>query len=302
MLRYGLTECPCPKIKCKNHSKCELCIQHHAEERSKTHCEKELDKNIVVKANGKKGRISIIMFTVSLLAAITGIVLTIILPENPLFALSQKIRIIICTAITLFLGLMFLCKKHKGLLITTSVLFSLLFFTVIGVFSTGYRYYSADLPQYRETINITAVGTPRGDILIVYHPGASSNTKNSVTTFAEALADEGKNVEISTANPDLEPNFSNYDLLVIASNIYNRKVRPPVIDFVENSNLTDVKVFTLFVGNHRDRVQEELDLFMPYLEKANAIHMGHFKYPKINPKLPVDELIQYAKEVSETIN
>lgn len=243
-----------------------------------------------------------IMFLITLLVAITGIVLTIMLPQNPLFTLSKTVRIIICVAIIFLFALMLLLGKHKGLLITTSVLFCLLFFTVVGVFSVGYRYYSADLPQYRETINIPAVGTFQGNILIVYHPGASSNTFNSVTTFAETLADEGINVEIATANPDLKPVYSNYDLVVLASNIYNRKVRPPIIEFVENNDFTDVKVFTLFIGNHRKRVQEELDLFMPYLEEANAIHIGHFKYPKNNPKLPVDELIQYAKEVVKTIN
>ena len=250
-----------------------------------------------VKASGKTGRIGIIMFSISLLAAIVGIVLAIMLPENPLFTLSKTIRIIICAAIVLFFGLMLLFRKRKSLHITISVLFCLLFFTVIGVFSAGYRFYSADLPQYRETIYIPAVGTTHGDILIVYHPGASSNTRISVTTFAEALADEGINVEISTANPDLRPNFSEYDLVVLASNIYNRKVRPPIIEFVKNNDLTDVKVFTLFVGNHRKRVQEELDLFIPYLEEANAQHMGHFKYPKNNPKLPVEELIQCVKEL-----
>ena len=111
-----------------------------------------------VKASGRTGRIGTIMFLISLLAAITGIVLIITLPENPLFTLSKTIRIIICAAIILFFGLMLLFRKRKGLLITTSVLFCLLFFTVIGVFSAGYRYYSADLPQYRETINIPAVG------------------------------------------------------------------------------------------------------------------------------------------------
>lgn len=255
-----------------------------------------------MKASGRTGRIGAIMFSISLLAAITGVVLTITLPENPLFTLSKTIRIIICAAIILFFGLMLLFRKHKSLLITASVLFCLVFFTVIGVFSAGYRYYSADLPQYRETINIPAVGTPKGDILIIYHPGASSNTRNSVTTFAEALADEGLNVEIETANPDFTPDFSQYNLVVLASNIYNRKVRPPIIEFVENNDLSDVKVFTLFVGNHRKRVQEELDLFMPYLEEANAIHIGHFKYPKNQPKLPVGELIQCAKELAASLN
>ena len=45
MLREGITECPCPKIKCKNHSKCELCIQRHAKKRSKPYCEREIDKS-----------------------------------------------------------------------------------------------------------------------------------------------------------------------------------------------------------------------------------------------------------------
>jgi len=44
MLRDGITECPCPKVKCKNHSKCELCIQRHAKKRSKPYCERKNDK------------------------------------------------------------------------------------------------------------------------------------------------------------------------------------------------------------------------------------------------------------------
>lgn len=45
MLREGITECPCPRSKCKYNSKCELCIQRHAKKRSKPYCEREIDKS-----------------------------------------------------------------------------------------------------------------------------------------------------------------------------------------------------------------------------------------------------------------
>lgn len=132
----------------------------------------------------------------------------------------------------------------------------------------------------------------------MFHPGALSNTTDSVTLFGEALAAEGYTVEISAANPDLRPDFSNYDLVVLASNIYNRQVRPPITEFVKNNDLAGVKIFTLFVGGHRKRVQEELDMFLPYLAAAGAEHIGHFKYPK----LPADELTQCARELAGSLS
>lgn len=294
MLREDVTKCPCPKKRCKYHSKCDLCIQRHSKKKSKPYCEKGEN---TLKKTKKENRLVAIIATISILAVITGIILILFLPENPLFNLTIPIRILICGALLVFLCLLILFRNRMGLFITFTIVVLVLFFVTVGVFSSGYRYYKADLPQYRDTINLASHGIPRGNILIVFHPGASSSTIESVTTFAEELTTQGCNVEISTANPDLKPDFSDYDLVVIASNIYNRKVRPPIIEFVENNDLTDVNVFTLFVGSHRKRVQEELDLFLPYLNETSAIHIGHFKYPKA----PVEELIQCAKEVAEMI-
>lgn len=44
MLRKGITECPCPKIKCKYHANCELCIQRHSKKKSRPYCEREVKK------------------------------------------------------------------------------------------------------------------------------------------------------------------------------------------------------------------------------------------------------------------
>lgn len=250
------------------------------------------------KAIGKRsGKTNMIIRIFTVLAAIIGILLIMLLPKNPLFTLPLIVRILICVVFVILVCLILLFMGRKGIFITSSIILALLFFTSIGVYSVGNRYYSADLPQYRETVFIMADNGHQGDILIVFHPGNSTFTTNSVTAFGEALAAEGYNVEIATANPELKPNFLSYDLVVLASNIYNRKVRPPIIDFVENNDFANIKVFTLFIGNHRKRVREELDLFMPYLEEANAIHIEHFKYPKNDPELPVDELVQCAKEV-----
>ncbi|MDR0288067.1 MAG: hypothetical protein LBI03_10255 [Clostridiales bacterium] len=243
-----------------------------------------------------------VFILLSAVAVIIGILLLALFPENPLFTLTVPIKIIICAALLLFFCLLPACRNHTGLFAAFVIIVLVLFSVVVGLFWVSSHYKKADQPQYTKTINISASGKSQGNILIVFHPGSSENATNAVTTFGEILADEGCNVEISTANPGLKPNFSHYDLVVLASNIYKSEVRPPIIEFVENNDLTGVSVFTLFVGNHRKRVQEELDWFMPYLKEANAVHIGHFKHAKNNPKVPISELTQCVRDVVELIN
>ncbi len=41
MINNEFDSCPCPKVKCKNHSDCKLCIERHSRKKSKPYCMRE---------------------------------------------------------------------------------------------------------------------------------------------------------------------------------------------------------------------------------------------------------------------
>ncbi len=38
MINNECSSCPCPKVRCKNHSDCKLCIERHSRKKSKPYC------------------------------------------------------------------------------------------------------------------------------------------------------------------------------------------------------------------------------------------------------------------------
>ncbi len=97
---------------------------------------------------------------------------------------------------------------------------------------------------------------------------------------------------------DFTPDLSQYAFIVLFSPIYRKEVRKPIIQFVKDNNFEGIEIFILFTGNHRNKVEKELSLFMPYLEETGAIHIGHFKYSKRNPEYSEKELIQCTMELA----
>ncbi len=90
------------------------------------------------------------------------------------------------------------------------------------------------------------------NIYIIYHPGGSSFTMNTLVNFAEILAKSGFKTTLYSANKKNNPDLRGAYIVGFTSPVYGGKIRPPVEDYIERSDLKGVRSFILLTAGGSD--------------------------------------------------
>lgn len=225
------------------------------------------------------------------------------IPDNPLLNVPKTFKflgmliLIACTVMICF------CYKaryswSKPALVIVSVFFFLQAAAAMGFFVTVTIFNSKDKAQNLKVEEIQAKGQIAGKVLIVYHPGGSSFTKEVVRSFGEGIASKGYTVTIESAGSKIKSVIEDYKMVILASPVYNKQPRPPLKEFVERNSLKNLPVYLILTGSHTKRVQSELENIAPLISKSGGKLIGNKKYTK---KVSMEEIFNTGAEVAEKI-
>ncbi len=178
-------------------------------------------------------------------------------------------------------------RRRKIALITLIV--TLAVFGSLG----GYLEYSV----YREVASPMDVLNPTAPqkALVVYHPGLSDFAKNVTYTYADALAETGWRVEITTASPQAPRDISNYKLLVLTWAIYDFNPAPTIKNQLNRiGDLQGTNTVILAIGGGLDPFHAP-DTMKKMVQDANGTLIQTLTTFRSNRNLA--ELVSQASEI-----
>jgi hypothetical protein len=181
----------------------------------------------------------------------------------------------------------------------TGVIFLIIFYvlTVFAVPTGGFLIISAIFD--RES-NAPAVTLGSGDkkIFIIYHPGASSFTADTLKKLGGSLSSSGFTTVLYPANKKTNPDLKDALAVGFSSPIYGGSIRPPVKDFIERSDLKDVKCFILLTAGGSDL--KYLDSINSLIKKKGALIIAGDVLGQAGPRdLNERKIRKMASEIEE---
>jgi len=138
-------------------------------------------------------------------------------------------------------------QKRRNKIMLTILLVTLA--TLGGVFA--YLEYSV----YHETPTDTQVLNADGakTALVIYHPGLTDYARNVTYTYAEALAEAGWRVEVTTPSPQAPTDIAKYQLLVLGWAIYDFGPAPTITSQIQRiGDLNEVNTTIIIMGGGLD--------------------------------------------------
>ena len=138
-------------------------------------------------------------------------------------------------------------QKRRNKIMLTILLITLA--TLGSIFA--YLEYSV----YHETPTDTQVLNADGakTALVIYHPGLTDYARNVTYTYAEALAEAGWRVEVTTTSPQAPTDIAKYQLLVLCWAIYDLGPAPTITSQIQHiGNLNEVNTTIIIMGGGLD--------------------------------------------------
>jgi hypothetical protein len=158
-----------------------------------------------------------------------------------------------------------------------SVIFWVLFgfFSLMALMGTIFMVFTyGDREKQEIPVTIGQAGNPK-EIAIIYHPGGSDLPKKVNTLIAEKLAQNGTKITLYTANAQLKIDPRKELAVGFASPVYGGSIRPPLLEFIQRTELTGVKCFVMITGwAHSPEVEKVKTL----IESKGGIYIGGRKF------------------------
>ena len=101
------------------------------------------------------------------------------------------------------------------------------------------------------------IGVGDKEALILYQESMSSMVKDNVDAIADTLQKAGYSIVTNHPRADLDYAVQDYDVIVLVSPVYARKLAQPLLDFLDTQDFTGKKVYGVIVGMIKQEGQEE---------------------------------------------
>jgi hypothetical protein len=148
-------------------------------------------------------------------------------------------------------------------------------FSLIGLLGTIFICFSYGDGESREAAVVFGeAGSPK-EIAIVYHPGGSALTKSVVTRIAEKLARNGNKVTLYAVNSQVMIDPMKFAAIGFASPVYGGTARPPLLKFVNRTDLNGVKCFAVITGWAPSPEAEKVKAL---IESKGGIYLNGLKF------------------------
>lgn len=94
--------------------------------------------------------------------------------------------------------------------------------------------------------------------LILYQESMSSMVKDNVDAITVTLQKANYSVVSNHPRADSDYCIQDYDVIVLVSPVYARKLAQPLLDFADNQDFSGKKVYGVIVGMAKQNGQEEM--------------------------------------------
>lgn len=95
--------------------------------------------------------------------------------------------------------------------------------------------------------------------LILYQESLSTIVKDNADAIADTLQQSGYSTVSNHPRSDLDYSLQDYDVIVLVSPVYARKLAQPLLDFADKQDFTGKMVYGVIVGMiNQDGQEEEL--------------------------------------------
>lgn len=92
--------------------------------------------------------------------------------------------------------------------------------------------------------------------LILYQDSLLGLTKGIIEETAKILGGEGYRVTLNHPRSDLTYKITDYDLVVLASPVYAKKVASPIMEYARNHDFTNTRVLVVVTGKLTEETSE----------------------------------------------
>lgn len=130
-------------------------------------------------------------------------------------------------------------------------------------------------------------------IYIVYHPGASNFTNNTLKTLAENITQNKYQVTLYSVSKDLEINFKEVTVIGFASPIYAGSVRKILTDYIEKSDLSGKECFVIVTGSDREGIKKDTLKVTKLIEQKGGKVIGKTKFITSDKENELKERIDF---------
>jgi len=133
------------------------------------------------------------------------------------------------------------------------------FFTFVVIVPTGVTFTVISFLERGKMVSPITIGGEENteQIVIVYHPGASAFTTNTLKTLAENIAQKNYKMTLYGVKKDLQLDLQGIKAIGFASPIYVGNVRRPIIRYIQEDNLCGKKCFVIVTGTDREGLEKD---------------------------------------------
>ena len=186
--------------------------------------------------------------------------------------LGMRIFVLVFALAVLWLYILFF--RGRGRLGFGGVILLILFyfFTFVIIVPTGVGSTVISLLESSKMNPPITIGNEEntGQIYIVYHPGASNFTTNTLKILAENIAQDDYQVTLYSVSKDLQVDFKEAAAIGFASPIYAGSVRKILADYIGKNNLSDKKCFIVVTGSDREGLEKDTSKVAELVENSGG--------------------------------
>ena len=148
------------------------------------------------------------------------------------------------------------------------------------------------------------IGTPKNEkqIIMVYHPGASSFPSDVMRRLADSLAGSGYTITLKTAHAKLTLPAGKSAVIGLASPVYAGTIRPPLEKFIKDSDLKGRTCFIVLTGGDPSQAEKDTSKAASLVEERGGMVVDKVKLiTRKDMEKVYEEIDQFVKSLVEKL-
>ena len=257
----------------------------------------KLDKNI---NGGFEMNFAIIYTVIILLLAIPFLITNF----ARIIPIGVKIFPFVAAISLLWLHTIFFRLKGRTGVIAIILLIIFYFLTYIIILPMGAGSAVLSILDREKNILVETIGSDDSteQIYIVYHPGMSKFTTKVLRALAENIAQNNYKITLYCARKDLQINLQDAKAIGFASPVYAGAIRPPLEDFIQRNELSDIECFVVLTGGGEEVAEEDTTKAAKLIEEKGGKIIGKEKFITSDKEDELQEKIKlFSKELIEKL-
>jgi len=194
--------------------------------------------------------------------------------------LGMRIFVLVFALAVLWIYIIFFRGRGKLGICGVILLILFYFFTFVIIVPIGVGSAVISLLESSKMNPPITIGSDEnsGKIYMVYHPGASNFTTNTLKTLAENIAQDNYQVTLYSVSKDLQIDLQDVKAIGFASPIYAGNIKQQIIRYIIEDNLHEKKCFVVVTGSDREGLEKDTLKVSQLIKERGGKVIGKTKF------------------------